>query len=202
MRSSVRVWVAAPLLALFLIAAGLEANTTRQNLYHELQLPEHPPSSSLDLALYLTVDQGGDAVAQRSGTDAAILHGQPLSIWFGVANESEAPQTAIEDSASPAGRIRIVGLVRGSTQPTYRAVTWTSPQMRNGARRNAGRNDLSLPARSSVGWTGTVVGGQDLPPGIYELMVERTIKDSGGRPARMHTGPLTLEVKAASGATR
>jgi hypothetical protein len=202
MRSSVRVWVAAPLLALFLIAAGLEANTTRQNLYHELQLPHHPPASSLDLALYLTVDQDGDAVVPRSGADAAILHGQPLSIWFRVANEGEAPQTAIEDSASPAGRIRIAGLVRGSAQPTYLAVTWTSPQPRNGAHRNAGRNDLSLPAGSSVGWTGTVVGGEDLAPGVYELMVERTIKDSGGRPARMHTGPLTLEVKAASGATR
>src|SRR6187431_929810 len=87
MRSSVRVWVAAPLLALFLIAAGLEANTTRQNLYQELQLPERPPSSSLDLALYLTIDQDGDAVAQRSGADAAILQGQPVSIWFRLANE-------------------------------------------------------------------------------------------------------------------
>ena len=202
MRSSVRIWVAAPLLALFLIAAGLEANTTQQNLYHELQLPHHSPSSSLDLALYLTVDQDADALAQRSGAGAAILQGQPLSIWFRVANEGEAPQTAIEDSASPAARIRIAGLVRGSSQPAYLPVTWTSPQPRNGARRNAGRTDLSLPAGSSVGWTGTVVGGENLAPGIYELMVERTIKDSGGRPARMHTGPLTLEVKAASGATR
>ena len=201
MRSSVRVWVAAPLLALFLIAAGLEANTTRQHLYRDLQVQEHAPTSSLDLALYLTIDQHAEALIKSSSADAVILEGQPLSIRFLVANESEAPQTAVEHSNAAATRIRISGLARGSAGQHHLPVTWTSPQLRNGAGRSARLDELSLPARSSAGWTGTVVGGQDLKPGIYELMVERTIKDSGGRPARMHTGPLTLEVRAAA-ATR
>jgi len=196
MRSSVRVWVAAPLLGLFLIAAGLEANTTRLHLYQELQLPEQSPPSSLDLALYLTIDQQGEALALASGADAVVFQGQPLSIWFRIANEGEAQQTAVEEADSPAGRVRISGLVRGTAHQKYLPVTWTPPQLRNGAGRS--HDELSLPARSSLGWSGTIVGGQDLPPGIYELVVERTIKDSGGRPARMHTGPLTLEVKAAS----
>jgi hypothetical protein len=39
------------------------------------------------------------------------------------------------------------------------------------------------------------MGAEGLKRGVYELVVDRTIKDSGGRPARVHTGPLTLEVK-------
>ena len=195
MRSSVRLWAIAPLLALFLIAAGLEANTTSQHLYQALQLPEQAPPSSLDLALYLAIDGQGEAVPQTSASDAVILQGQPLSVRFWVANESNAPQTAVEDASSAAGRIHISGLMRGSASQIDLPVTWTSLQLHNGASRSERLDELSLPAGSSVGWVGAIIGAESLKRGVYELVVERTIKDSGGRPARIHTDPLTLQVK-------
>ena len=202
MRSTMRAWSAAPLLVLFLIAAGLEANATREHLYEELQLPEQSPPSSLDLALYMAVDEHGEAVTGPSGGDVLVLQGQPISVRFVVANESSAPQTAVEDQSSHADRILVSGLMRDDTHQKYLPVTWTSPQLRSGARRSMQLEELLLPAGSSVGWTGTVVGAQDLAPGVYQLVIERTIRDSGGRPARMHSGPLTIEVKAASATTR
>ncbi|MDQ3417858.1 MAG: hypothetical protein M3541_03610 [Acidobacteriota bacterium] len=182
-------------MALCLIAAGLEANTTRQHLYQELQLSEQSPPSSLDLAVYLAIDDHDEAVPRTSGADAVILQGQPLSVRFWVANESNTPQTAVEDVTPAAGRIRISGLMRGSVHQVHLPVTWTSPQLRNGASRSERLDELSLPAGSSVGWVGAVAGAESLARGVYELVVERTIKDSGGRPARVHTGALTLEVE-------
>jgi len=119
-----------------------------------------------------------------------------------VANESSAPQTAVEEPTSHAYRILVLGSMGDSTNQKYLPVTWTSPQLRNGARRSARLDELSLPAGSSAGWTGTLVGAEDLGPGIYQLVVDRTIRDSGGRPARLHSGPLTIEVKAASAMMR
>ncbi len=202
MRSSMRAWSAAPLLVLFLIAAGLEANATRAHLYQELQLPEQSPPSSLDLALYLAIAEPGEPVTTPSGRDVLITQGQPIAVRFSVANEGSAPQTAVEDPASHVDRILVLGVMRDGTNQKDMPVTWTSPQLRNGARRSARLDELSLPAGSSAGWTGTLAGAEDLGPGIYQLVVERTIRDSGGRPARMHSGPLTIEVKAASAPTR
>ena len=194
MRSSVRLWAIAPLLALFVIAAGVEADTTRQHLYQELQVSEQAPPSSLDLSLYLAISGPGESIPLTSGSDAVIMQGQPLSIRFWVANEGSVPQIAVEDGSPAGGRILISGLLRGSAGSVYLPVTWTSPQLRNGAGRND-RQELLLPAGSSVGWIGAVTGAEGLKRGLYELVVDRTIKDSGGRPARIHTGALTLEVK-------
>lgn len=198
MRSSARAWAIASLMAVFLIAAGLEANATRRHLYHALQLPEQAPPSSLDLALYVALDDHAETDIKPSAADLVILQGEPLTVRFSVVNESAAPQIAVEDPDSPAGLIRVSGLVRGTALQADLPVTWTSPQLRNGARRNPNRHELSLPAGSSVGWTGTVVEAETLRPGIYEVAVERTIRDSGGRPARMHTGRLTVEIRARS----
>ena len=194
MRSSVRLWAIAPLLALFVIAAGVEADTTRQHLYQQHQVSEQAPPASLDLSLHLAISGPGESITQTSASDAVIMQGQPLSIRFWVANEGSAPQIAVEDGSPAGGRVLISGLMRGSAGPVYLPVTWTSPQLRNGAGRNDSQ-ELLLPAGSSVGWIGAVTGAEGLKRGVYELVVDRTIKDSGGRPARIHTGPLTLEVK-------
>jgi len=194
MRSSVRLWAIAPLLALFLIAAGVEADTTRQHLYEELQLSGQVPPSSLDLSLYLAISGPGESIPQASASDAVIMQGQPLSIRFWVANEGSTPQVALVDGSPATGRIHISGLMRGSAGQVYLPVTWSSPQLRNGASRND-RQELLLPAGSSAGWIGAVTGAEGLKRGVYELVVDRTIRDSGGRPARHHTGALTLQVK-------
>jgi hypothetical protein len=197
-----RAWSAAPLLVLFLIAAGLEANASRAHLYQELQIPEPSPPSSLDLALYLAVAEPGEPVVITSGRRVVISQGQPITVKFAVANESSAPQTAVEDPASHVDRILVLGMMRDGTVQKYLPVTWTSPLLRNGARQGARPNELSLPVGSRVGWAGTLAGAEDLGPGIYQLVTERTIRDSGGRPARMHSGPTTVEVQAASAPAR
>jgi hypothetical protein len=194
MRSSARLWAIAPLLALFVIAAGVEADTTRQHLYQELQVSEQVPPSSLDLSVYLAISGPGESIPHALSADAVLMQGQPLSIRFWVANEGSAPQVALEDGSPGAGRIHVSGLMRGSARQVHLPVTWSSPRLRNGAGRND-RQELLLPAGSSVGWIGAVTGAEGLKRGVYELVVDRTIKDSGGRPARLHTGALTLQVK-------